>query len=306
MKTTLIYNPSARGSNTVTSVDLEAALCAIGLEATHRPTMNEDDLKRALENPGDLVVLAGGDGTVRAVASHLAGRGVPLTVLPMGTANNIGAALGLTGSPLELIASLEQPRRRWLDFGRVHGPWGEKLFLEGAGVGLFASVMAAYGPDDGKSPLRALTAGVQTINGYVAPDCHLTLDGVPCSDRCLLIEAMNTPAIGPRLRLAPDADPSDGWLEVVTISEDSRVGLTSYLTGLLAGNLETLPNVTVTKARSVRLEWSGSPMHVDAEVLGGGEDGPQWAEITLERGGLELLLPAERTLAAPETVGAGA
>ena len=297
MKTTLIYNPSAGGSNSVASADLEAALCAIGLEAIHRPTTNEDDLERALDDPGDLVVVAGGDGTVRAVASRL-------TVLPMGTANNIGTALGLTGSPLELIAALEQPRRRWLDLGRVHGPWGEKLFLEGAGVGLFASVMAAYGPDDGKSPLRALTAGLQTINGYVAPECHLLIDGVPRSDRCLLVEAMNTPAIGPRLRLAPDADPSDGWLEVVTISEDGRVGLTAYLTGLLAGNLETLPNVTLTKARSVRLEWSGSALHIDAEVLGVGDEGPQWAEITLERGGLELWLPAEHTLAAPQTVGA--
>ena len=231
MKTTLIYNPSAGGSNTVASVDLEAALCAIGLEAIHRPTTSEDDLEQALENPGDLVVVAGGDGSVRAVASHLAGRGVPLTVLPMGTANNIGAALGLTGPPLELIVALEQPRRRWLDLGRVQGPWGEKLFLEGAGVGLFASVMAAYGPDDGKSPLRALTAGVQTITAYVAPDCHLTLDGVLRSDRCLLVEAMNTPAIGPRLRLAPDADPSDGWLEVITISDDGYVCNNPLLSG---------------------------------------------------------------------------
>jgi diacylglycerol kinase (ATP) len=286
------------------SVDLEAALCAIGLGASHRPTSNEADLERALEDPGDLVVVAGGDGTVRAVAAHLAGRGVPLSVLPMGTANNIGAALGLTGSPLELIAALEQPRRRWLDVGRVRGPWGERMFLEGAGVGLFASAMAAYGPDDGKSPLRALTSGLQTINGYVAPECHLSLDGVQHSDRCLLVAAMNTPAIGPRLRLAPDADPSDGWLEVVTISEDGRVGLTAYLTGLIAGRLETLPNVTVTKARSVRLEWSGSPLHVDAEVLGE-DNGPQWAEVTLEHGGLELWLPAEPTSATPVTVGAG-
>jgi diacylglycerol kinase (ATP) len=306
MRTTLIHNPSAGGSTLASSADLEAALCAIGLEATHRPTASEADLERALDDPGDLVVVAGGDGTVRVVASHLAGHGVPLTVLPMGTANNIGAALGLTGSPLELIAALEQPRRRWLDLGRVRGPWGERVFLEGAGVGLFASVMAAYGPDDGKSPFRALTAGLQTINGYVAPECHLVVDGVPRSDRCLLVEAMNTASIGPRLRLAPDADPSDGWLEVVTISEDGRVGLTAYLTGLLAGRLETLPNVTVTKARLIRLEWSGSALHVDAEVLGDENDGPQWAEILLERGGLELWLPEEHTLVEPEAVGAGA
>ena len=293
MKTTLIHNPSAGGAGLVSSADLEAALCGVGLEATHRPTSEEADLDKVLRQPGELVVVAGGDGTVRAVASRLAGSGVPLVIVPMGTANNFGTSLGLVGKPLELIAGLAQPSRRRVDVGRVHGPWGETVFLEGAGLGVFAAAMAAYGPEDGKSPMRALSAALRTLPGYSAPECRLILDGSERRGNFVLVEAMNTPAIGPRLRLAPEADPSDGWLEVVSVEEDGRVGLTSYLTGLLAGGLEALPNVTVSRARTLRLEWSGSPLHADADILVGPDASePQWAEISLEPGALEVWLPA--------------
>src|SRR5688572_3657046 len=55
--------------------------------------------------PVDVVVAAGGDGTVEDVARHLAGSGVPIGVLPMGTANNVASALGIASTPLpELVA----------------------------------------------------------------------------------------------------------------------------------------------------------------------------------------------------------
>ena len=293
VRATLIHNASAGGASLATSEDLVAALRAVGLEAEHRPTEQESDLDGALADPGDLVVAAGGDGTIRAVVTRLAGRGVPLVVLPLGTANNFAASLGLSGGPLELIAGLGSPERRPVDVGRARGPWGERVFLEAAGIGVFASAMAAYGPDDGKSPLRAITAAVQTLPGYAAIACCVTLDGVEQRKPLVLVEAMNTPAVGPRLRFAPGADPGDGVFDVVMIEEDGRVGLTSYLTGIVAGRLESLPNVTVTRARSLRLEWTGAPLHADAEILGA--EGEQWAELTLEPGAIEVWLPGTVT-----------
>lgn len=304
MNATLIHNPNAGGANNASSESLVAALNEAGLNAQHHPTDSEDDLGAALENPGDLVVVAGGDGTIRAVASRLAGKGVPMAMLPMGTANNLGGAFGLTGAPLELAAGFKQPVVRWLDLGRVRGPWGEDVFLEASGVGLFAATMAAYAPDDGKSPLRALSAIVQTVPGYEALPCTLTLDGTERHASLVLLEAMNTPATGPRLRLAPEADPGDGWLEVVAIEEDGRVGLSAYLTNLVAGRLDALPNVTVTRARQVRLEWRGSPLHLDAELRAtDANTEPLWAEFRLDSGALEVWLPTLPSVTRPEGVG---
>ena len=207
MRATLIHNAHAGGARRVSSQELESALCAIGLDTRHRPTESEADLDRLLEHPGDLVVAAGGDGTLRAVARRLAGRGVPMIPLPLGTANNLAGALGVSGPPLELIARLAEPQRRKIDLGRAVGPWGEDVFLEGAGVGLLAATMAAYLPEDGKSPLRALQAVASTVpGGFINYTLRYTNTGnievvnVPLSE----IVPDNTVYVGNGWTCAPD------------------------------------------------------------------------------------------------------
>ncbi len=309
-KTTLIYNPQAGGASLVTGADLENALRLIGLQAQHRPTQNEEDLDRVLEHPGDVVVVAGGDGTVRAVARRLAGRGIPLVVLPLGTANNLAGSLGIAGQPLDVIARLAEPRSLMLDMGRVVSPWGEGVFLEAAGVGMLATTMAAYDPEDGKSPLRAIQAVIATVPGYTPIGCRVTCDEVELEGRYVMVEVMNTPAVGPRLRLAPNADPSDGWLDVVLIEEHDRVGLAAYVANLALGQLEALPNVSVHRARHVSLEWENSPLHLDAELFDASSIGDQGleklrADLRLEVGALEVWLPASPEAALAPTEEAG-
>jgi diacylglycerol kinase (ATP) len=307
---TLIYNPQAGGASLVSGADLVDALGSVGLKAQHRPTEKEEDLDRVFEQPGEVVVVAGGDGTIRAVARRLAGRGIPLVILPLGTANNLAGSLGISGQPLDVIARLAEPRSIKLDLGRAVGPWGEGVFLEAAGVGMLATTMAAYGPEDGKSPLRAIQAVIATMPGYTPIGCKVTCDDTELEGRYVMVEAMNTPAVGPRLRLAPEADPSDGWLDVVLIEEHDRVGLAAYIANLALGQLETLPNVSVRRARSVSLEWEDSPLHLDAELFSSAsvdDQGPKKfrADFRLEVGALEVWLPAllQSTPAPAEEVG---
>lgn len=273
----------------VSSAELEARLIGAGYAARHVPTETLEDLDRALADPGDLVVVAGGDGTVRATVARLAGRGIPLAILPMGTANNIGGALGLMGNPTELLGGLAEPQRKTYDLGWVRGPWGEDFFLEAAGWGLFAATMAVYDPEAGKSPFRALTAFVQALSSFQPQPLRVAIDGEELDEPVLLLEVMNTPALGPRLRLAPEASPCDGWLDAVLIREDGRVGLTRYLTGLLQNRLEELPNVTVHRCKRLRLEWDGSPFHLDAEIRT--SELPATLELEIRPAALELWLP---------------
>lgn len=64
--------------------------------------------EHVLDDPGAFVLVAGGDGTVGHVAERLVGRGVPIAMLSLGTANNIAKSLGLTASPEETVAGLRQ------------------------------------------------------------------------------------------------------------------------------------------------------------------------------------------------------
>lgn len=303
MRATLIHNPNAGGANTLTTNQILLALKGAGYEAWYSPTEKPDELEGVLAQPADLVVAAGGDGTIRAVSERLAGRGIPLAIVPMGTANNVAGALGIFGQPpLKILEGLAEPRKRRMDAGRVKAPWGEDFFLEAAGWGLFASTLHSYDPEGEKSILRGIQAGLQTVSAFQARPLRMWCDGEEVNEPLLLLEAMNTPALGHRVRLAPQADPGDGLLDLVTVADTARVNVLSYITSLIGERLEELPNVNVRRCKRIKLEWDGSPFHLDAEVHSQDERGE--IEIEIWPGALEIWLPA-LTEAQPAPQGSG-
>ena len=104
-----------------------------------------------------------------------------------------------------------------------------------------------------------------------------------------MLEVLNTPAIGPRLNLAPNADPTDGWLEVLTIEPAAGVGFLNYSVNALKGSLEALENVTVRRAKRVRLDFEGGALHTDGDSA---VVGAVHIEFWLEAGAFKVILPA--------------
>lgn len=323
MQATLIYNRKAGGSD---AIEVEEALDAMreaGYEPVYRLTRDERDLDSALEHADGLIVAAGGDGTLRAIITRLVGRSKPLAVIPMGTANNVGGALGLAGDPLALIRQLGDVHRVHYDLGRIQGPWGTRYFLEGAGFGLFADILHAYQPQQGKSILRGIEAFRDTVARDSVVTGRLWIDGAHYSNNYLLVEFLNTKAIGPRLQLAPNADPTDGFLDVVRIYKDAQEGFVTYMLNMVNGQLDGLETVDVTRAREISFVWTGFNIHIDAELwpptaegdAGTGDDRtgrPQQLPLSEEHritvdvlpGAIELWLP--RVQEDERVVGAGA
>jgi diacylglycerol kinase (ATP) len=164
MDALLIYNPNAGTFRvkTATPDELASALNTVGFRPVYRATKTEAELDGVLEDVDGLVVAAGGDGTLRAVATRLIGKGIPITPIPMGTSNNICRTLNIQGTPLEIVAGLKTPRKLPFDIGRVECPWGKEYFLEGMGFGFYADSLAFYHPEEGKSVIR-------TIQRYSTP-----------------------------------------------------------------------------------------------------------------------------------------
>ena len=104
MRVTLIHNPQAGGED-YSRERLLKLIRAAGYEAVYHSS--KEDFGAALKDPGDLVAVAGGDGTVRKVAMQTIEIGVPIAILPMGTANNISKSLGITSPDEELIQGME-------------------------------------------------------------------------------------------------------------------------------------------------------------------------------------------------------
>ena len=263
MKATLIFNKNAGGTSQYRPEDLIAGLAEAGYEAVYRETASEEELDGVLSSLEGLVVAAGGDGTLRAVALRLVGQDIPLALLPLGTANNIGNAFGIRGKPQEIVRSLAHPRKRKFDIGRVTTPWGEEYFLEGMGYGFFADALALYDPEQDKSILRSVRTLAQTLNNYRTYDEGLILDGEKISGKYLMVEVLNTRSIGPRLHLAPGADPNDGFLDVVCVDSKEQVNFLRYVTGMLTERLDSVPGVRRFSVRKMTFMWTGFPFHID-------------------------------------------
>lgn len=305
MRVTLVHNPSA-GDQRHSAKRILKQLAEAGYEA-QLVTGGRKGLGKALKDPGELVVVAGGDGSIRKVAIALAGRKIPLAVLPIGTANNIAKSLRLTGAVQELIAGWSYDRREKLAMGTVSAPYGTMRFVESAGVGAFTELVVRGGEEVGENTAgltgheidRALQLLQRIIVERQPSPRRLAIDGTDCSGEFLLVEAMNTPLVGPNVPLAPEADFGDDQLDVVTVTEAERGVLAEYLEARLHGGAPP-PPLTVRRGRRVVMRASPRELHVDDACWDSdnpGEEGrarDQDADVTIaiSATGVEVLLPA--------------
>jgi diacylglycerol kinase family enzyme len=316
VRVTIIQNPRS-GEEALTGADIVRMAATAGYKATYASTDDPGAVAAALESPGDIVAIAGGDGTVRDVARRLIGKDVLITVVPTGTANNLGKCLGITGDAPDLIAGWSSGIEVSLDTGLVRGACGPRVMFEGAGFGPMAVTIAAlsqvtdrearseHPQDEIRRDLKVMR---EILADYPVHECVVSLDGRDLSGPYLAIEIMNISSVGPNVRLAPDADWSDGYFDVVLMRPDTRAVLRDYLTERIQDRLPTL-ELPVHRGRDLRIAWPGSRVHVDDEVWPSEEAaarGTGWPagglaelEVLMNPSPLRLLLPATAEAAGP-------
>ena len=254
MRITLIHNPTAgSGQETEELVRLIA-------EAGHdvRPRSREDGWEQSLQDPTDLVVAAGGDGTVGKVALAAADHGLPFEAIPIGTANNIAKTLGVLGDARMLVKTWSTSVQPF-DIGAVAAPWGRERFVEGVGGGLMADLISRGDEIEADATLlgretdRALHLLCELIREAPVYQWRITADGLDLSGDYLAVEILNIRFVGPNVPFAPEADPGDGLLDVVLVGEAERKSLLAYAETRLNLASGQPPELRVTRARRVEV-----------------------------------------------------
>lgn len=213
----------------------------------------------------DRIVVAGGDGSIGCAAELAVRTGVPLAVIPAGTANDFARALSLPTNLADACAlAVEGSRTRSLDLGRID----ERPFVNVASIGLAPLAAsrahglkrlfgpAAYAVGALEAGLRAEPVPCRLRSGdgselFAAPAWQLT---VACSG-----------AFGAGARL--DADPGDGMLDAVAVEAGSRVALVLRAYGMRAGTLAEQRGVHNHRAAAFEVEVEPeTPFNVDGEL----------------------------------------
>jgi diacylglycerol kinase (ATP) len=259
VRVTLVLNPGA-GNGATSPDELRRAIEAAGHQVELREAKKRK-VARAMDDPGDLLVVAGGDGTVGRAMKALAGTGITMTILPIGTANNIATSLGIRGDPGALAARWERLQPRRVDIGTVRGPWGESRFVESVGVGLLGELIHPDVGDDIEGTDEARTEARRLARTLPAPFRRVELDGEDRSANYLLLEAMNIRCAGPNLWLADHARVGDGKLEIVRALERERQSPVA-LADAFGHSRATL---ATEQAKRLRLWCEMDELHVDDE-----------------------------------------
>jgi diacylglycerol kinase (ATP) len=290
MKVAVLFHESA--GDGVSGQDLRKAIASEGHEVVDL-LADDADLEEAFGEAVDVIVAAGGDGTVFRAANAVADRNIPIAILPLGTANNIAVSLGIEGEIPDLIARWRKARRTRFDVGIVRAGWGESRFLEGIGAGLIPAGIASMDADPSPAAETAEARLIGAAQRYrdvlsrLQPRrWTLTLDGERLEDAFLLVEVLNIRSVGPILVLSDKADPSDGVFSVVTATEDQRGELDAFLSDRVEGRVRPL-SLPARRVRHVEIEGC-EELHLDDQVHRGSR--AEMIKVHLEPAALQFLV----------------
>lgn len=287
MRALLVHNDNA-GTDPIPRQDIEQVLRQAGMEPVYC-AHGRDDLSVALAGPFDIVVAAGGDGTVADVVSCLEDVGRPIGILPLGGSNNIANALGVDGEWHSLPARWNLDAWARLDRCEADGPWGHKSFVEAIGSGVLTDAVDEV-DDEPDTPEEKQANGRKAFRKALtkAEPFHCKVEDIGedgawvWEGDCLMVEVLNIPFVGSRLALAAGAAPGDGLLDIVIVTPDLRAPLIAW-----AADPDASPcPITPHRSSAVRLTVHERPFRVDDrcpdEQLAGCVDiavRPNWVKV---------------------------
>jgi YegS/Rv2252/BmrU family lipid kinase len=211
--------------------------------------------KEAVDHGEELVIVAGGDGTIEDVASQLVGSKTTLGIIPTGTMNNLAHALGIPIKVEDAAALLGMGTARQIDVGRVVSKEKAEIeyFLEGAGIGLSAIVIPA-GQAVEKQRWSLLPHAVRKLFDSKPESIQVELgDGQVIDAFSQVVTVSNSPLIGKHIMIAPDAKMDDGLLDIAIYEGMGKTDLLRHFTSASKGKRVQDPKVKFYKSKSVRI-----------------------------------------------------
>ena len=280
----LIVNPAAGAGRTAKKwPQIMSLLKSIGLcfehDVTEAPRHAIELAKSAAKRGYELVVSVGGDGTINEIVNGLYDAGnindVMLGIISTGTGSDYIRTTGTPRNTREACQCLLTPQKQLVDLGVVEcdsaSQATERLFVNFAGLGFDAEVVKATTQKFkalGSMPAYLLGL-LSTLCSYKNREVSVKLDGEIEEKKVCAIVMSNGKYGGGKMLVAPDADLTDGFLDVMTIDDISKPDLLWSLPRVYKGTHLTHPKVTMKRAKEIEIE-PRQPMSIqaDGELLG--------------------------------------
>ena len=272
MRALVVYNPMAGQRDRSSEVRAAAGrLASAGWKVDLVSSTSARELEKAARDAVlagmDMVVAAGGDGTLNLAVQSLANQRTVLGVLPVGTTNVWARELGIPSDPKRAADLLLKGEVARTDLGMANG----RYFLFVAGVGFDASVTRAVGAR-AKRRLGMLAyvvaAGVEALK-LRGVEATLSADGLLSRERVLMVVASNIRLYGGVLHMAPQAFADDGLLDVWVFRGRGILAGAVHTASVLLGRHGRDPGARFYRCSNLSISARGSlPVQLDGDYVG--------------------------------------
>jgi len=231
----------------------------------HPDSQVESVVRSAIKGGTNLIVVAGGDGTIDSVVGAMIGSSATLGIIPTGTRNNLAFNLGVPSTIAGAVALLREGRRLKVDVGKMQHGRSSRWFLEDATLGLLSDIYP-FADSIQHGDLTQIGNLLSTVVSSTPSHLRIILDGrKKISISAYMVLIANMPYIGPRFQISPDVSWNDNRLDVFVFSDMSKLDLISYAMQSTSGAIE---DTRVKHYRVKRLKiHSDPPMPVLADGM---------------------------------------
>jgi YegS/Rv2252/BmrU family lipid kinase len=265
----VIVNPSAKGGKAAKIAQklwaiFDARKITYVIYETKSQGGGEECARQCMDDGHTQILIAGGDGSVYDVLNGMLSHpnysveSYKLAVFPIGTGNDFARITKASASPDHFAELLEKMNFRRFDVGQIiRERHPIRYFINVAGLGFDAQV-AAYANDLKKKGYSGIITYVfallATLFRYRDVDCTLSVDDAePFRMSLFTVLAGNGTHAGNGMRLAPDANPADGYFHITCVGKISRLKVVLNVHRIFAGTFKHFKEVKIYTARSLRI-----------------------------------------------------